>query len=168
MNTMRNFLLGLIVISTNLLFSQESTLPSVELYNLDGEKVPANEITNDGKPLVMVFWKTNDRESNEQLLLINEAYRDFMVYQGVKVVAICIDCVGKTQHIKPFVYGHDLDIEVLIDKNGDFKRCMNIIYSPSTILFDQKMNVNCHFAGYCANVEDILCTKIEQCLANID
>jgi hypothetical protein len=100
--------------------------------------------------------------------MINEAYKDFMEYQGVKVIAVCIDCVGKTQHIKPFVYGHNLDIEVYIDKNGDFKRSMNILYSPSTILFDHQMNINCQLAGYCSNVEDLLCTKIEQCLANID
>ena len=168
MKTKKTSLIMLIFVFTNLIFAQTDALPSIELYSLDGTKVTANEISNDGKPLVLIFWKTNDRESCEQLIMINDAYKDFMVYQGVKVIAVCIDCVGKTQHIKPFVYGHDLDIEVYIDKNGDFKRSMNILHSPSTILFDHQMNINCQFAGYCSNVEDLLCTKIEQCLANID
>ena len=168
MKTKKTLLIMLIFAFTNLIFAQTDALPSIELYSLDGTKVTANEISNDGKPLVLIFWKTNDRESCEQLLMINDAYKDFMVYQGVKVIAVCIDCVGKTQHIKPFVYGHDLDIEVYIDKNGDFKRSMNILYSPSTILFDHQMNINCQFTGYCSNVEDLLCTKIEQCLANIE
>jgi len=168
MKTKKTSLIMLIFAFTNLIFAQTDALPSIELYSLDGTKVKANEISNDGKPLVLIFWKTNERESCEQLIMINDAYKDFMVYQGVKVIAVCIDCVGKTQHIKPFVYGHDLDIEVYIDKNGDFKRSMNILYSPSTILFDHQMNINCQFVGYCSNVEDLLCTKIEQCLANID
>ena len=165
----RKFKLLLLLISfSSYTFSQSVTLPVNELYSLDGEKISASEISNEGNPLVMIFWKTNETESCDQLLMINEAYNDFMKFQGVKVIAVCIDCCGKIQHIKPFVFGHDLDIEVYIDKNGDFKRSMNILCSPSTILFDQQMNINCQFAGYCSNVEDLLCTKIEQCLANID
>jgi peroxiredoxin len=161
-------LVPIFVALASLLLAQNETIPDIELFLLDGKKTTTKEISNEGKPLVMIFWKSTDRESCEQLLLINDAYQSFMKYQGVKVIAICIDCLGKTQHIKPFVYGHDLDIEVYIDKNGDFKRSMNIIYSPSTILFDHQMNINCQFAGYCANAEDILCKKIEQCLAKID
>lgn len=168
MKTIKIQLVFLFIAFTNLIFAQSVTLPTNELYSLDGIKITAQEIMNDGKPLVMIFWKTNERESCEQLLMINDAYQDFMQFQGVKVIAICVDCVGTTQHVKPFVYGHDLDIEVYIDKNGDFKRSMNIIYSPSTILFDHQMNINCQFTGYCANVEDLLCTRIEQCLANFD
>ncbi len=168
MKTKKAPLILMLFALTNLMLAQNQTIPDIELFSLDGEKTTAKEISNEGKPMVMVFWKSNDRESCEQLLLINDAYHNFMQFQGIKVIAICIDCAGKTQHIKPFVYGHDLEIEVYIDKNGDFKRSMNILYSPSTILFDHQMNINCQFAGYCANVEDILCTKIEQCLANID
>lgn len=165
----RKFKLLLLLISfSSLSFSQSAILPINELYSLDGEKISASEISNEGNPLVMIFWKTNEAESCDQLLMINEAYNDFMKFQGVKVIAVCIDCCGTTQHIKPFAYGHDLEIEVYIDKNGDFKRSMNILHSPSTILFDQQMNINCQFTGYCSNVEDLLCTKIEQCLANID
>lgn len=168
MKTKRALLTMFIIALANLIYSQNNVLPSIELDALDGSKITADEITNEGKPLVMIFWKSNERESCEQLLTLNEIYQDFIQYQDVKVIAICIDCVGITQHIKPFVYGHNLDIEVYIDKNGDFKRSMNILYSPSTILFDHQMNINCQFAGYCANVEDLLCPKIEQCLANID
>lgn len=168
MKTKKAPLILMLFALTNLMLAQNQTIPDIELFSLDGEKTTTKEISNDGKPMVMIFWKSTDRESCEQLIMINDAYLNFMEFQGIKVIAICIDCVGKTQHIKPFVYGHDLDIEVYIDKNGDFKRSMNIIYSPSTILFDHQMNINCQFTGYCANVEDILCTKIEQCLANID
>lgn len=168
MKTKKTTLILLLFACTNLLLAQTNPVQDIELYTLDGTKISTSEISNNGKPMVMIFWKSNERESCEQLLMINDAYNDFMQYQGVKVIAICVDCVGKTQHIKPFVFGNDLDIEVYIDKNGDFKRSMNVIYSPSTILFDHQMNINCQFTGYCANVEDLICSKIEQCLATLD
>jgi hypothetical protein len=158
----------LLFVFSSFIFAQDKSIPTSGLVTLDGTVVTTDEISNNGKPLVMIFWKSNDRESCEQLLLINDAYQDIMQFQGIKVIAICIDCLGTTQHIKPFIYGHDLAIEVYIDQNGDFKRSMNILHSPSTILFDHQMNINCQFAGYCSNMEDLLCTKIEQCLANID
>jgi hypothetical protein len=168
MKTKKISLISILGLLTSFIFSQTCILPSTELYTLDGVKISAGEITNDGKPMVMIFWKTNEKKSNDQLLMINDAYQNFMIDRGVKVVAVCIDCVGKISHIKPFVYGNDLDIEVYIDKNGDFKRSMNVLHTPSTLLFDHEMNINCQYVGYCANVEDMLCKKIEQCLALID
>lgn len=168
MKTKESAVCILLFLCCNCIFAQDNSTPATGLVSLDGTVVTTDKISNDGKPLVMIFWKSNDIESCEQLLLINEAYQNIMQFQGVKVIAICIDCIGTTQHIKPFVYGHNLEIEVYVDQNGDFKRSMNILQSPSTILFDHQMNINCQYAGYCSNVEDLLCSKIEQCLANIN
>ncbi len=168
MKTKKTSICFLLFVLSSFIFAQDASIQASGLVSLDGTIVTTDEISNEGKPLVMIFWKSNDRESCEQLLMINEAYQDFIQYRDVKVIAICIDCVGSIQHIKPFIYGHDLAIDVYIDQNGDFKRSMNILHSPSTILFDHQMNINCQFSGYCSNIEDLLCTKIEQCLANID
>jgi len=145
--------------------SQNESLPDVELYTLDGTTVSAAKISNNNEPMVMVFWKSNVKECCNQLIMINEIYEDYFKTKDVKVVAICVDCVGSVQHIKPFVYGHNLDIEVFIDKNGDFKRSMSVTDVPFTILFDKKMNPYCKYVGYCHNGEDFLCTEIEKCLA---
>ncbi len=151
------FILILILFSfIHMAISQNQTLPDVELYTLDGVPVSATEITNNDKPMVMVFWKSNVKECCSQLSMINEIYVDEFKDKGVKVVAICVDCVGAIQHIKPFVYGNNLDIEVLIDKNGDFKRSMCVSSVPYTILFDQKMKAYCKYVGYCHNGEDFL------------
>lgn len=149
-------------------YCQNQSLPNLDLLTLDGIKVNASEISNNDKPMVLVFWKTNEKECCDQLNMINDVYEDFFKQKGVKVVAICVDCVGKTQHIKPFVYGHDLDVEVYIDRNGDFKRSMNVSKVPYTILYDNKMDIYCQYVGYCNGSEDILCNKIDHCLAAIE
>ena len=80
-------------------------------------------------------------------------------------MAICIDCQGKIQHIKPIVYGYDFDFDVYIDRNGDFKRSMSVTGAPYTILFDNKMNPVCRHTGFCNGDELLICEKIDQCLA---
>jgi len=149
-------------------FTQHKTLPNVELYSLDGKKVSASMITNNGQPMIVVFWKTNIKECYNQLDLINEVYEDYLEEKNVKVIAICVDCIGNAQHIKPFVYGHDLNIEVYIDRNGNFKRSMNIPSVPYAILYDQKMNVTYRQLGFCNGDESLLCKKIEDCLISTD
>lgn len=153
---------------TYLSFSQEQPLQDIELFTLEGTKISTTDITNNGKPMLMVFWKSNVKECCDQLSMINDIYVDYFKEKGVKVVAICVDCKGAIQHIKPFVYGHSYDVDVYIDKNGDFKRSMSVPSVPYTILFDKNMDINCQYVGYCHNGEDMLCNKIEKCLAMAD
>ncbi len=150
-----------LIISVN---AQINQLPSVDLYRLDGNKIDASTITNDNMPMILVFWKTYDNKCCKNLFAICEAHEEFLVNKGVKMIAVCIDCVGKIEHVKSFVYGHDLEIEVYVDKNGDLKRIMGIPDAPYTILFDQKMNIYCQHTGYCAGTQEMLCEKVNRCL----
>lgn len=148
--------------------AQESQLPSVDIYTLEGERINANSIHNDGMPMLLVFFRTFERSSSENLFSIYEAYDEFLITKGVKMIAVCVDHIGKIEHIKPFVSGHGIDIQVYIDKNGDFKNAMGIPDAPFTILFDQDMNEYCRQLGYCVNNQDIVCQKVNECLKKID
>lgn len=149
------------------LAAQQTTFPDVDLLTIDGFPISASTITNDSLPMVLMFWKTYDQESKNHLLLLNETYENILKDMGIKFIAICVDCIGKTDHIKPFVDGNDIDVEVYIDKNGDFERSMCVSYSPFTILYDQNMDVVCQYAGYCVGSEDMLCEKVKNCLAGL-
>lgn len=166
MKTIKFILFLFLILSLNILNAQVKSLPDVELYTMDGTVIDATEITNNDKPMVMIFWKSNVKECCNQLNTINEIYEDFFKEKGVRLLAICVDCIGTINHVKPFVYGHDLEFEVYIDKNGDFKRSMGITTVPYTLLFDQEMNIFCKHVGYCESGEDMLCEKIEVCLAS--
>lgn len=166
--TMKNqFIASLILVmfASGFVRGQIKQLPDVTLYTLDGIAVSASKITNDSMPMLMCFWKTYDNECCEQLKLIYDAYDQSLRPKGVKMVAICIDGGGCVQHVKPFIYGHDFDMEVYVDKNGDFKRLMGIVDAPYNILFDQYMSVYCRHSGACGNVDEMACQKINECLA---
>ena len=144
------------------------SLPAVDLFTLDGERVDASSISNEGMPMILVFFKTFDNDCMDNLVEINESYREQLKQKGVKMVAVCVDCDGKKAHVKPFVYGHDLPMTVYIDLNGDLKRSLGIPDAPFTILYDQEMKVYCQYNGYCRGSGDLVCHKITECLARMD
>ena len=150
-----------------LVLSQNSSLPEVDLFTLDGTMIKASEISNEGKPMLMVFWKTSDKDGCKQLMMLNDVYNERLREKGIKLVAICVDCKGRIDHVKPIVFGQDIEMEVFVDKNGDLRRAMHVSYIPFTMLFDQQMKIYCKFPGYCASGDDLICNKIEECLAKI-
>lgn len=144
--------------------AQIKKLPSVELFTIDGTGIDASTISNNNMPMILVFFKTYDNKCCENLFSICEAHEELLAEKGVKMIAVCIDCIGKTDHVKPFVYGHGLDIEVYVDKNGDLKRMMGIPDAPYTILYDEKMEVYCKYDGYCTGNQEMVCEKMNECL----
>lgn len=119
------------------LIAQNKSVPYVELLTLEGKSIKASEISNDGMPMIMFFFKTNDNESFNQLKEVNEFYGSGQISQKIKIVGICIDCTGQTQYVKHFVNGHNVNLEIYIDKNGDFKRAMSVSSVPYSIRFDR-------------------------------
>ena len=158
------FLLFMPIVS----MSQIASLPSVDIYTLDGSRLNASTLQNDGMPMILVFFKTSDYKCRENLFDICEAYENELTGRGVKLVAICIDCIGKTEHVKPFVLGHDLKAEVYVDKNGNLKRAMGVSDAPYTILYDQRMQIFCEYPGYCGAAGDLVCEKMKGCLNQMD
>ncbi len=165
MKTKKIFLTIMLITGIMSVFPQSTPLSSAELYTLDGTKINTNEIFKGDQPFVLIFWKTNVKECCDHLNTINELYTQSLKDKGVKVIAVCVDCKGDIQHVKPFVFGHHYEFEIYIDKNGDFKRSMNVSTIPYTVLVDNDLNLYCRWAGYCNGIEDHLIEKIENYLA---
>jgi len=167
-NIMKTIKISTIVLLVSLLipaFTQNTTLPEVNLKNLDGMTVLASDIKSPGQITVIVFWKSNVKECCNQLCAINELYNESLKDKGVKVAAICMDGTGGFQHVKPFVYGHNFSFEIYIDTNGDFKRSMNVPSVPYTIIYDKVGKPFCKWAGYCEGIEHLMKNEIENYLA---
>ena len=168
MNGIRSVLILTFFLPVIFVNSQSSSLPAIDIYTLDGAMIKASEISNDGNVMIVVFWKTYDKDGSNQVIMLNEVHQERLLAKDVKFVAICVDCIGRTDHVKPIVYGQDIEMEVYIDKNGDLSRAMSITRTPYTVMFDKQMNVHCKYAGYCANGDEMLCRKIEACMAEIE
>jgi len=144
-------------------YAQQNKLPSVNLKTPDGKSIDSRTISGNGKPLLMVFWKTTEPRSCENLKSLHEVFKDSLMPKNIKMVAICVDETGSSSHIKPYLAGQAIDIDVYIDTNGDFRRAMGVS-APYTIIFDHKMSVFCQHRGYCTGNQELVCQEINKCL----
>jgi peroxiredoxin len=152
------------ILFISFLQSQEK-LPDVDIFTLEGTRISSEKIQNDSVPMIMVFWKTYDDNCCKELMDLNDIYIEELKDKGVRIVAVCVDNIGNLDYIRPFVYGHDIEFEVYIDKNENFKRAMSIPAVPFTILFDKDAHPFCKFLGYCPAIDEMVCKKVDESLA---
>jgi len=164
MKTIKLFVIIMMVSIGYPVLSQNSIFPGIDVYSLEGSRVSARDILRNDLPVVIVFWNSDDRNSLDQLRMVNEEYESGLKGKNVKIVGICTDYSGSFERIRPLVYGIGLDFEVYIDKNNDLKRAMNVTDIPCTILINAARDVY-KYSGYCANVGDLINGAIDKSLA---
>jgi len=113
-------------------------LPSIELKTIDGKTIKTDEITNNGKPVIISFWALWCKPCIKELTTISEVYDEWVEETGVKLIAVSVDDARSTARVKPTVDAKGWSYDVLLDVNGDFKRAMNVNMIPHTFLLNGK------------------------------
>lgn len=113
-----------------------SELPKVDLLNLEGETFNTENIKNDG-PIFISFWATWCKPCIKELITVNENFEDWTDETGFKVYAISVDDERTSDKVAPFINSRGWEYEVLLDKNGDFKRAMNVVNVPHSFILDK-------------------------------
>ena len=144
--------------------AQKTIILESQLVTLDGTTTSSSEIFRGEQPIILIFWKTYEKECCNHITSMVDAHSDLPETVDARLVCICIDCNGQTHHVKPFVNGKNWDFEVYIDKNGDFKRAMGVSDTPFTMLYYNEKIV-CQYNGYCSGTEEMICNKLQHCLA---
>jgi len=111
-------------------------LPAVSLKTLDGVNTSSSSIANDGKPVILIFWKSCCAPNIKMLDEINEVYADWQEETGVILYAVSIDDSRSSSKIAPFVNGKAWDFVFLLDPNSDFARAMNVIATPHVFILN--------------------------------
>lgn len=158
-------LLAVFVLLTGIAFAQESddagsTLPNVTLTDLEGNSMLMSELNNDGKPIIISFWATWCHPCVSELTAINDLLPDWEEETGVKIYAVSIDDARNTARVGPFANGRNWEFSVLLDKNKDFYRAMNVVNVPHTFLLDGDLNIVYQHTSYSAGDEEELYEKV--------
>ena len=126
----------LITIINSNLFAQN--IPSIQIKDLNQKIVNTQELF-DGESLTIVsFWATWCKPCIKELDAYNENMEEWTEETGVKLIAISVDNTRSMSRVAPFVNGRGWDnIQFYLDPNADFKRAMNVINIPHTILLDK-------------------------------
>ncbi|MGC8864724.1 MAG: TlpA family protein disulfide reductase [Bacteroidales bacterium] len=130
----------LIVLSSLQSIAQQNgnQLPAVTVKNIMGQSVHTDQLSNNGKPMIVSFWALWCKPCIKELTTIAEVYPDWVEETGVKFIAVSIDDPRSSSKVKPFVDGKGWEFEVLLDPNGDFKRAMNVNLIPHTFVVNGK------------------------------
>ncbi|MCF6319488.1 MAG: TlpA family protein disulfide reductase [Proteobacteria bacterium] len=143
-------------------------LPSVNVKTLEGQTFNTQNISNDGKPIILSFWALWCKPCKRELDTYNDNYEDWKSETGVKIIAVSIDDSRSTAKVLPFVNGKDWEFEVLLDPNGDFKRAMSVNMIPHTFILDGEGNIVYQHTSYYEGLEDEIFEIVEKVAAGED
>lgn len=149
------------------MLSQNSILPDVEVYNLDGSRQSASNFELNEQVIVIFFWNVDDRNSLEQASTLNEEYESTLKGKDVRIVSICTNQSGTMPGIRPLVSGLGIDFEVYIDRNNELKRAMNIPDIPYTMIIKKSDDVYRHMGNY-GNLAVLIANMNDNRLAKIN
>jgi len=157
---MKQLLLTITIFSFISVFSQKQ-LPNIMLKTLDGKSVKIQDKTSKNKITVLSFWATWCAPCINELDEISDVYEDWTEETNVDFIAISIDDPRTQKRINPLINGKGWEFNILIDKNQELKRALNISIIPHIIILKNNKILYRH-TGYSPGFEEQLYEKIKQ------
>lgn len=158
----RLFIAGLAAVLALGSFTMNSTLPSVDVKDMDGNVVNFSSVAEEGKILVVSFWATWCTPCIKELEAVNEHYEEWQKEYNMKLVAVSIDDSRNSKKVKPKVLGFGWEYQVLLDENMDLARVMNVNNPPMTFIYDKEGNQVYSHQGYTPGAEEELEAKLKE------
>ena len=148
------------LLSCGVTFSQDRSLPNIEVKTLKGNSLNIQDLDNQGNPMVISFWATWCKPCKKELNAIAEVYDDWQDETGVKLIAISIDDTRSMSKVAPYVNSSDWEYDVYLDSNSDLKRAMGVSTVPHTFLINGEGKIVWNHKGYIDGDEEELYEQI--------
>jgi peroxiredoxin len=132
-------------------------IPSVKVENGKGKVVNTSSLVDGKTPMIISFWAVTCKPCIQELDAINEVLPDWLDVADFRVVAVSTDDSRFTAQARALAEGHGWgDFTLLYDKNGDFKRAMNVQYTPQVYVVDKNGKIVYSHTGYTQGGENEL------------
>lgn len=136
----------------NAAFSQ-ITIPNINLNTLSGKSVKIQDEISKDKITILSFWASWCVPCINELDAISEVYEDWQEDFNMELIAISTDDARTQKRIRPMVNGKGWPYKILLDKNQELKRALNISTIPQIIILKDSKIIYIH-SGYSPGVED--------------
>ena len=149
---MKPFLFVVCFLCYNAAFSQ-ITIPNITLNTLNGKSVKIQDEISKDKITILSFWASWCVPCINELDAISEVYEDWQEDFNMELIAISTDDARTQKRIRPMVNGKGWPYKILLDKNQELKRALNISTLPQIIILKDSKIIYIH-SGYSPGVED--------------
>lgn len=149
---MKSFLFVVCFLCYNAAFSQ-ITIPNITLNTLNGKSVKIQDEISKDKITILSFWASWCVPCINELDAISEVYEDWQEDFNLELIAISTDDARTQKRIRPMVNGKGWPYKILLDKNQELKRALNISTIPQIIILKDSKIIYIH-SGYSPGVED--------------
>ena len=149
---MKPFLFVVCFLCYNAAFSQ-ITIPNITLNTLNGKSVKIQDEISKDKITILSFWASWCVPCINELDAISEVYEDWQEDFNMELIAISTDDARTQKRIRPMVNGKGWPYKILLDKNQELKRALNISTMPQIIILKDSKIIYIH-SGYSPGVED--------------
>jgi len=167
MKTLRLFAILFLLVSGTQLMSQIKTLPGIDIYSLEGNRINTSQICGKNETVVLFFWRIADQKSLDQLAILNEGYEQMITGKSMKIIGICTDSPGTFTDVKPLLNGKEISLDVYIDLNNDLKRALNVPETPYTMILDSTHGNDFRITGFCPDIVNIITDRIDNRLVSL-
>ena len=149
---MKPFLFVVCFLCYNAVFSQ-TTIPNITLNTLNGKSIKIQDEISKDKITILSFWASWCVPCINELDAISEVYEDWQEDFNMELIAISTDDARTQKRIRPMVNGKGWPYKILLDKNQELKRALNISTIPQIIILKDSKIIYIH-SGYSPGVED--------------
>lgn len=143
------------------LLKAQSSLPDVQVENMNGEQVSVRSLVN-GKPFIMSFWAVTCKPCITELNALNDQMEEWLEEVDFDIVAVSIDDTRFSSRARSMAQGFEWQFKAIFDKNQDLKRAMNVSLTPQTFIIDAKGDVVYSHTGYTPGSEQELLDKLKE------
>lgn len=126
----------------------QAYLPAVNLENLKGEKVNTSTLLADSTPVVLSFWSTTCKPCLQELDEFAAHWEEWKKLKNFRIVAVSVDDARTVAKVRTVAAGSDWPFGILLDKNQDLKRALNVQAIPHVFVVDSKGRIVYSNIGY--------------------
>ena len=124
-------------------------IPSVKVEDGKGKVFDTARLVDGETPMIISFWAVTCKPCIRELDAINDLYPDWIEEANFRVVAVSTDDARFTAQARSLAEGHGWsDYTLVYDKNGDFKRAMNVQFTPQVFVVDKNGKIAYSHTGY--------------------
>ena len=138
-------------------------IPSVKVEDGKGKVFNTSELVDGKTPMIISFWAVTCKPCIRELDAIADLYPDWIEEANFRVVAVSTDDARFTAQARSLAEGHGWsDYTLVYDKNGDFKRAMNVQFTPQVYVVDKNGKIVYSHTGYTPGSEQELIEQIKK------